>query len=157
MQDKKRFLSKKLLKIWGQMYIPKFTDLSVEYSFSFKGISWWSSNPSFKASQCSCEEEEEDVRFDFVLFYQFWGLKDKSFHAKKVALFGSNTKCNLLLSAPGYRPTQIYAHQKRPFSGYKPWAYTSDFMVYLIINFILKYIPFIHITSFVYLCMVMIN
>ena len=37
--------------------------------------------------------------------------------------FGSNKRSIPLVSPPGYRPTQIYAHQKRPFSGYKPWAH----------------------------------
>ena len=36
---------------------------------------------------------------------------------------------------PEYRPNQIYAHQKRPFSRYKPWFCIQDFMV-LLKNFI---------------------
>ena len=34
-----------------------------------------------------------------------------------------------------YRPTRIYAHQKRPFSRHKTWVYIRDFTV-LLENFI---------------------
>ena len=43
---------------------------------------------------------------------------------RKLLYFGSNKKFILLLS-----PTRIYAHQKRPSSGYKPWGYIWDFTV----------------------------
>ena len=52
---------------------------------------------------------------------------------RKLIYFGSNKKSIPLLSPPGYRPTQIYAHRKRPFSGYKLWAYIRDFTVFFLI------------------------
>ena len=48
---------------------------------------------------------------------------------RKLLYFGSNKKSILLLRLPGYRPTRIYAQTKRPFSGYKPWAYILGFTV----------------------------
>ena len=49
---------------------------------------------------------------------------------RKLLYFGSNKKSIPLLMPPGYRPTRIYAHQKRPFSRYNPWAYIRDFTVH---------------------------
>ena len=57
----------------------------------------------------------------------------------KLLYFGSNKKSFPLLSPPGYRPTRIYAHQKRSFSGCKPWAYIRNFMVYPKWNFVLSW------------------
>ena len=48
---------------------------------------------------------------------------------RKLLYFGSNKKSIPLLSPTEYRPTRIYAHQERPFSRYKPWAYIRDFTV----------------------------
>ena len=46
---------------------------------------------------------------------------------RKLLYFGSNKKSIPFLSPTGYRPTRIYALQKRRFSGYKPWACIRDF------------------------------
>ena len=48
---------------------------------------------------------------------------------RKLLYFGFNKKSIPLLSPHGFGLTPIYAHQKRPFSGYKPWAYIQDFTV----------------------------
>ena len=65
---------------------------------------------------------------DLILFYQYWGFKHVLM-LRKLLYFDSNNKSILLLSPCEYRSTQIYVHQKRPFSGYKPWAYIWDFTV----------------------------
>ena len=48
---------------------------------------------------------------------------------RKLLYFGSNKKSIPHLSLLKYRPTWIYAHQKKPFPGYKPWVYIRDFTV----------------------------
>ena len=63
---------------------------------------------------------------------------------RKLLYFGSNKKCIPLLSPPGYRPTQIYAHQKKPLSGYKPWAYIPHFR-YLVFHVFLSLLMVFHL------------
>ena len=83
-----------------------------EYPFSFWGISWWSSNSSFKASHPVGKRNKKIfyfilfcfilfyfiffVLFYFILFYQFWGFKDKMFRWKSIPI----------LSPPEYTSTK---------------------------------------------------
>ena len=61
------------------------------------------------------------IWFDFI---NFEVLKIRCFDAKEIALFWFWQKIHRAL-----KPTRIYAHQKRYFSGYKPWAYARNFTV----------------------------
>ena len=57
-------------------------------------------------------------------FISFEVIKIKNFLKLRILLYFSYNKRSIpLVSPPGYRPTLIYAHQKRPFSGYKPLKY----------------------------------
>ena len=81
----------------------------------------------------SCEEEQEDILFYFISFEV---IKIKNVLKLRILLYFSSNKRSIpLVSPPGYRPTRIYAHQKRPFSGYTPWAYIHYFTV--------LYLPFL--------------
>ena len=85
---------------------------------------------TLQSESSSCEDEQEDIWFDFFFYFiSFEVLKIRCFDAKKLLYFGSNKKSIPLLNLTGYRPTQKYAHQKRPFSRYKPWAYIRDLKV----------------------------
>ena len=99
-----------------------------EYPFSFRGISWWSSNSSFKASDPVVKRSKKIFDLNLFYFISFEVLKIRCFDVKKLLYFGSSKKIHPLLSPPGYRPTRIYVHQKRLASGYKPWAYIWDQM-----------------------------
>ena len=64
-------------------------------------------------------------------FISFEGIKIKNVLKLRILLYFSSNKRSIpLVSPPRYRPTQIYAHQKRPFSGYKPWGYIHYFTVF---------------------------
>ena len=52
---------------------------------------------------------------------------------RKLLYFGPNKKSIPYFNPPGYRSTRIYTCQKRPFSGYKLWAYILDFTVFTIL------------------------
>ena len=81
----------------------------------------------------SCEEEQEDILFQLISFEV---IKIKNVLKLRILLYFSSNKRSIpLVSPPGYRPTRIYAHQKRLFSGYKPWAYIHYFTV--------LYLPFL--------------
>ena len=69
-------------------------------------------------------------------FISFEVIKIKNVLKLRILLYFSSNKRSIpLVSPPGYRPTRIYAHQKRPFSRYKPWAYIHYFTV--------LYLPFL--------------
>ena len=93
----------------------------------------------------SCEEEQVDILFHFISFEV---IKIKNVLKLRILLYFSSNKRSIpLVSPPGYRPTRIYAHQKRPFSGYKPWAYIHYFTV--------LYLPFLTLSAPGYFCLIM--
>ena len=93
----------------------------------------------------SCEEEQEDILFQLISFEV---IKIKNVLKLRILLYFSSNKRSIpLVSPPGYRPTRIYAHQKRPFSGYKPWAYIHYFTV--------LYLPFLTLSAPGYFCLIM--
>ena len=105
---------------------------STEYPFSFRGTSLWSSNSSFKATHPVVKMKRNKKIFCFILcsLISVGVLKIRCFDAqKKLLYFGSKKNYIPLLRPSGCRPTQIYAHQKRPFSWYKLWTYIQDFTV----------------------------
>ena len=113
---------------------------SSEYPFTFRGISWRYSNSSFKYSHQIVKTNKKI--FDLVWFDKFWGFKDKIFWCSENCFSLVLKKPILLLSPPGYRPTRIYAFQKRLYTGYKPWTYIHDFMACKsIFSFIYEVIP----------------
>ena len=93
----------------------------------------------------SCEEEQEDILFYFISFQV---IKIKNVLKLRILpYFSSNKRSIPFVSPPGYRSTRIYAHQKRPFSGYKPWAYIHYFTV--------LYFPFSTLSTPGYFCLIM--
>ena len=105
---------------------------SAGYPFSFGGTSLWSSNSGFKATHPVVKMKRNKKIFCFILcsLISVGVLKIRCFDAqKKLLYFGSKKNYIPLLRPSGCRPTQIYAHQKRPFSWYKLWTYIQDFTV----------------------------
>ena len=93
----------------------------------------------------SCEEEQEHILFYFISFEV---IKKKNVLKLRILLyFSSNKRSMPLVNPPGYRPTRIYAHQKRLFFGFKPWAYIHYFTV--------LYLPFLTRSAPGYFCLIM--
>ena len=80
-------------------------------------------------------------------FISFEVIKIKNVLKLRILLYFSSNKISIPLVSPlGYRPTRIYSHQKRPFSGYKPWVYIHYFTV--------SYLPFLTLSAPGYFCLI---